>query len=151
MKTSTSIGLLAVAILAVIGGVLYSFSSRTEPPENVAETKVANPGSALAEVRVPSSFSAEAKSGNTYYLAVCAACHGENAVGQDGVAPPLVHQLYVASHHGDAAFLAAARNGVAQHHWQFGDMPPLQQRLTGAELNAIIQYIRELQRENGIL
>lgn len=151
MKTSTAIALAAAIIMAALGAFLYPVPKETVPRNGVAETTVAIPGAALAEVRVPSAFSAEATSGQTYYNAVCAACHGANAAGQGGVAPPLVHQLYVSSHHGDAAFVAAARNGVRQHHWSFGNMPPLEERLTNAELNAIVQYIRELQRENGIL
>ena len=48
------------------------------------------------------------------------------------------------------AFVLAARNGVRAHHWPFGDMPPVGQPLTDGELAAIIAYVRELQRANGI-
>jgi len=44
----------------------------------------------------------------------------------------------------------AARNGVRAHHWPFGNMPPVEQRLTDGELGAIVAYVRELQRANGI-
>ena len=70
--------------------------------------------------------------------------------GQEGIAPPLVHRIYEPSHHGDMAFVLAARNGVRAHHWPFGDMPPVGQPLTDGELAAIIAYVRELQRANGI-
>lgn len=36
------------------------------------------------------------------------------------------------------------------HHWTFGDMPP-QTGLTRADVVAIVTYVRELQRANGIL
>lgn len=150
MKTSTALSLVAAISLAVVGAFFYPFPTKTASTSAIADKTVASPGAALVDVRVPSAFSAEATDGKPYYDAVCAACHGANAAGQKGVAPPLVHQLYVSSHHGDAAFAAAARTGVRQHHWPFGNMPPLEPRLTGAELNAIIRYIRELQRENGI-
>ena len=48
------------------------------------------------------------------------------------------------------AFVLAARNGVRAHHWPFGNMPPVEQPLTDGELAAIIAYVRELQRANGI-
>ena len=53
------------------------------------------------------------------------------------------------SHHGDAAFLFAVQRGVAAHHWRFGDMPP-QPQVTAGEVEAIIPYVRWLQREAGI-
>ena len=43
------------------------------------------------------------------------------------------------------------RNGARQHHWSFGPMLPVKQKLTDGEIGAIIVYIRELQRENGIM
>jgi mono/diheme cytochrome c family protein len=115
-------------------------------PSGISEAS----GTPLVEVGLPTSFSAQAQQGETYYNSVCAACHGINAAGQDGIAPPLVHKIYEPSHHGDGAFIAAARNGVRAHHWTFGNMPPVKEPLTDAELSAIIVYVRELQRANGI-
>ena len=104
----------------------------------------------MAQVVVPAEFSPQAQQGEVYYTAACASCHGTNAAGQEGIAPPLVHRIYDPSHHGDMAFVLAARNGVRAHHWPFGDMPPVGQPLTDGELAAIIAYVRELQRANGI-
>lgn len=145
----------ATIAVAVVAAAAWFFT-RTETP-----TSSMMPGSesalalnrddgALAEVKVPETFSALATTGKAYYDSVCAACHGANGQGQDGVAPPLVHKIYEPSHHGEAAFMIAPRNGVRAHHWPFGNMPPVQEKLTDAELKAIIQYVRELQKENGI-
>jgi mono/diheme cytochrome c family protein len=79
----------------------------------------------------------------------CASCHGANAAGQDGVAPPLVHIIYEPNHHGDASFLLAAKNGVRAHHWPFRDMPAVQ-NITDDSIALIVTYVRELQRANGI-
>ncbi len=68
-------------------------------------------------------LSADAERGTRVFGANCAACHGENAAGSDQ-GPPLVHKIYEPSHHGDQSFLAAVRNGVRRHHWQYGNMPP---------------------------
>lgn len=104
----------------------------------------------LAEVIVPQELSAAARQGETFFNAACASCHGTNAAGKDGIAPPLIHRIYEPGHHGDMAFVLAARNGVRAHHWPFGNMPPVEQILTDAELGAIVAYVRELQRANGI-
>jgi mono/diheme cytochrome c family protein len=96
----------------------------------------------------PDSVPAEHAAGAAAYSAQCASCHGEHARGSD-VGPPLVHPFYVPSHHGDAAFRFAVQRGVAAHHWRFGDMPP-QPHVTDADLDAIVPYVRWLQREAGI-
>lgn len=106
-------------------------------------------GGPIAQVEQPAELSPKAKIGKVAFEAKCARCHGRNAAGRAGFAPPLVHQIYRPGHHGEAAFLSAAMNGVQSHHWNFGDMPPIE-GLTTADVKAIIAYIRELQRENGI-
>jgi mono/diheme cytochrome c family protein len=105
-------------------------------------------GTALGVVQVPD-LSDRAKQGKLAFDANCASCHGANAAGQDGVAPPLVHIIYEPNHHGDASFLLAAKNGVRAHHWPFGDMPAVQ-NITDDSIALIVTYVRELQRANGI-
>lgn len=78
----------------------------------------------------------------------CASCHGEAAVGTDQ-GPPLVHRYYEPSHHADAAFVLAVRNGVRSHHWRFGDMPA-QPEITDDQVREITRYVRWLQRNAGI-
>ena len=143
----------AVAVVIIAGAGWYwtqsqttQNASATTAPGNTSEAS----GAPLVDVVVPVTLSAQAQQGETYYNAVCASCHGTNAAGQDGIAPPFVHRIYEPSHHGDGAFVVAARNGVRAHHWSFGNMPPVPQPLTDAELGAIIAYVRELQRANGI-
>lgn len=141
-------GILAVAIIAAAGW--YWTQGRATQDPVVAVAAEASAGASMVDVTLPTAFSAQANQGETYYNAVCAACHGANAAGQDGVAPPFVHAIYEPSHHGDMAFVLAARNGVRAHHWKFGDMPPVEQPLTDSELGAIITYVREMQQANGI-
>lgn len=105
-------------------------------------------GAALVEINAPE-LSDRAKLGQLVFETSCAACHGKNAAGQDGVAPPLVHKIYEPSHHGDAAFLLAAKNGVRAHHWSFGNMPPVP-NVPDDSIALIVDYVRELQRANGI-
>ena len=106
-------------------------------------------GAPIVDVQIPTELSSDAQIGKRGFEAKCAACHGKNAAGQNGVAPPLVHQLYVPGHHSDMAFVSAAKNGVQSHHWDFGNMPPVD-GLTDADVQYIARYVRELQQANGI-
>lgn len=103
----------------------------------------------LVDIVVAETLSPNAQIGKTAFESKCAGCHGVNAVGQDGVAPPLVHVIYEPSHHGDESFQRAIAVGVRGHHWPFGDMPPVE-GLTRGDAAMIISYVRELQRFNGI-
>ena len=113
------------------------------------DTSGVAPGDPIVEVLLPSELSTNAQMGKNAFDVKCAECHGENAAGQNGVAPPLVHKIYEPNHHSDMAFVLAAKNGVRSHHWKFGNMPPVK-GLTDGEVKLIAQYIRELQKENGI-
>jgi mono/diheme cytochrome c family protein len=101
----------------------------------------------VQEVRVPD-LSAAALAGQKTYGARCAACHGEHA-GGGAKGPPLVHRTYRPAHHADISFELAVKRGVRAHHWGFGDMPALPD-VTREEVHQITQYVRELQRANGI-
>jgi mono/diheme cytochrome c family protein len=107
----------------------------------------ADRGATRVDVRVPE-LSRIAQAGQAAFEKNCASCHGPTAGGTDQ-GPPLVHRWYEPSHHADAAFVLAARRGVAQHHWDFGSMPP-QPQVGERSLQQIIGYVRELQRANGI-
>ncbi len=104
-------------------------------------------GQTAQSVIVPN-LSPSAESGRLAFDDNCAQCHGQNGSGTDS-GPPLVHIIYEPNHHGDASFFSAAERGVRQHHWPYGDMPP-QPQVSQEEMGDIIQYIRELQRANGI-
>ena len=105
------------------------------------------PRDTTIDVTVPK-LSRIAITGKTAFDANCAQCHGRNAAGTDK-GPPLVHDIYNPGHHGDAAFLAAVRRGVPQHHWPFGNMPG-QPQVSDADIASIVRYVRELQSANGI-
>ena len=63
--------------------------------------------------------------------------------------PIPVDFAYVVGHSTDDSFYRAAMSGIRQHHWQFGDMPPVV-GVTNADIAAIIRYIRWWQVQNGI-
>ncbi len=82
------------------------------------------------------------------YSAYCAACHGKTAGGSDN-GPAFIHRVYHPNHHGNLAFFAAPKRGVTAHHWKFGDMPPVE-GVNDAQLELIIEYVRAVQRANGL-
>lgn len=132
--------------IVLLGAGALAYWMTIEPKSDVA---TAAPMAALVEITVPETLSENAEIGKIAFEANCAACHGFNAVGQAGVAPPLVHKIYEPSHHGDESFQSAVAAGVRQHHWTFGDMSPVD-GLTQGDVAMIIAYVRELQRANGI-
>ena len=139
---------IAIAAILVAGGVGYAMWPAA-PQTADSDTATTMEDGVLADVLLPESLSQNAQIGQLGFEAKCAACHGLNAAGQDGVAPPLVHIIYEPSHHGDEAFQRAAAMGVRGHHWPFGEMPPIE-GVTRGDVTMIIAYIRELQRANGI-
>ena len=106
------------------------------------------PSGEMVAVSMPE-LTGSALRGQQYFRAACSACHGPNAGGLDGKAPPLVHRLYVPGHHGDMAIRMAAQRGVQSHHWRFGNMPVIE-GLTEADLTDIIAFIRAVQQANGL-
>ncbi|MBA5775523.1 cytochrome c [Stappia sp. F7233] len=110
-------------------------------------SRSSTPAAVSTSALVVPQLSTEAAEGKRVFDAVCAACHGRNALGTEQ-GPPLVHDIYNPGHHSDEAFYFAAANGVRQHHWPFGNMPP--QKVNRAEVDEIIAYVRELQKANGI-
>ncbi|MEC7765092.1 MAG: cytochrome c [Pseudomonadota bacterium] len=142
--------MLAALAIVVAGGLYVALRPDTSAPDEQTNL-AADPaeGDPIVAVTVPGTLTSDAQMGETAFNAVCADCHGENAQGKMGFGPPLVHKIYEPSHHADMAFQMAVQNGVRAHHWQFGNMPP-QEGLTGADVQAITAYVRELQRSNGI-
>ncbi|PXW72514.1 cytochrome c [Loktanella sp. PT4BL] len=133
---------------AVVGAGVYLMMGAADAP-NVADTKPAAEAGPLVDVIIPARFTEQQAMGQIAFEANCAVCHGVNAVGRDGVGPPLVHKIYEPSHHGDEAFQRAVALGVRAHHWPFGNMAAVE-GLTRADVEMIISYIRALQVENGI-
>lgn len=86
--------------------------------------------------------------GKVLYEKNCAACHGLSLDGTDK-GPPFLHRVYIPSHHGDAAFQLAAKNGVRAHHWKFGDMQPVP-AVSANDVAHITAYVRLKQRKAGI-
>lgn len=105
-------------------------------------------GNDTGEIVVPD-LSAQAVAGDRLFAANCAECHGQNGAGTEK-GPPLIHAIYNPGHHPDAAFYGAAAQGVRQHHWAFGNMPP-QPQLTTDDIASIIRFVREVQEANGIV
>ena len=121
--------------LALAGAVIASALLRTGPTETAR--RIALPA-----------LSGEQSLGALAFIRHCQICHGTNGSGTRS-GPPLVHKIYEPSHHSDRAFVRAVRQGVSAHHWRFGDMPRLPD-VTDEELDAIIGYVRAVQRANGI-
>ena len=133
-----AVGVLALTLLMAIG------CGESGPGQY--ETTASNDTKPLSVIRP--TLSESARAGETLFNANCTLCHGANAAGTHQ-GPPLIHKIYEPGHHSDFSFRNAVRRGVRQHHWQFGDMPPVT-TVSTAEVAQITCYIREMQRANGI-
>lgn len=140
---------IAVALVFLLGAFAWNATRPAGDSMDQPDLADVTEGAAIVDVSLPAEFSANARIGQRAFEAKCAKCHGSNAGGKNGVAPPLVHRIYEPGHHGDMAFVIAAQNGVRAHHWRFGDMPPVE-GLTRGDVMTIVAYVRELQRANGI-
>lgn len=148
-KSGLFVGIVLVAGIGVFGFKLLNPPAPQGHSMTPPDLSGIEDGGPIAKVSVPAEFSQNAVIGKRIFEAKCAECHGENAAGQNGVAPPLVHIIYEPSHHSDMAFIMAAKNGVRAHHWDFGNMPQIS-GITDGDVKMVTAYIRELQRENGI-
>ena len=142
---STTIAAIALIAIAAIAGGWLLFINDDGDPQATASTET--PVSAQDGIVMPE-LSGLAVQGRLAFGENCARCHGENGGGTNQ-GPPLIHPIYEPSHHSDVAFVLAAQNGSRAHHWRFGDMPP-QPQVGETEIAAIIQFVREVQRANGI-
>lgn len=113
----------------------------------LAFTSFVQIGEGVAEVKEPK-LSGRAVFGKLAYDKYCAQCHGANGTGTDK-GPPFLHRYYLPGHHGDRAFHIAVTRGVRAHHWRFGDMKPVE-GVTDRQVDMIIEYVRALQKANGI-
>ncbi|MBL4756523.1 MAG: cytochrome c [Rhizobiales bacterium] len=132
-----------IAGAIILAGIVGWFAFAPDSNDNNV-----NAGLPIVQVAVPE-LDALAQEGEALFNANCARCHGTNAAGNDGAGPPLIHVIYEPSHHGDAAFYMAAKNGVRGHHWPFGNMAPIE-GITDKDLAKIVGYVRTLQSANGI-
>jgi mono/diheme cytochrome c family protein len=96
----------------------------------------------------PAGFVAQPDQGRRIFQQHCIACHGSRARGTSH-GPPLIHATYRPAHHGDLAFYQAVRNGVRQHHWHFGDMPPVPE-VSPEQAAHVLAWVRAEQRRAGI-
>ena len=97
------------------------------------------PASTAAELAIPD--------GAEVYQQYCAECHGVDLRGTDK-GPSQLSIIYEPNHHGDYAYRVAIRDGTREHHWWFGDMPPVE-GISDLEIEKVISFIRAEQQRLG--
>ncbi len=112
--------------------------------------------SRLNVVTPPPGFIANEQKGESLYSEFCSECHGtiSNSTISNGKSnvvsngttqgPPLIHHIYKPGHHPDMFFYKAVQFGTYQHHWRFGNMPPVK-NITPQQTGHIIKFIRTKQ------
>lgn len=79
----------------------------------------------------------------------CAVCHGPAGEGVDGQGPSLLEDAYLADALSDEAIASAVRTGLASSDDRWAPMPSFP-RFDDAELDAVVGYVRELQRRAAL-
>ena len=95
----------------------------------------------------PAGNAQSADLGAEVYANSCASCHGDDLRGTDE-GPSQLSIIYEPNHHTDDSYRSAIANGSPQHHWTFGDMPPVE-GLSDEEVEAVIDFIRAEQERQG--
>ena len=90
---------------------------------------------------------AETNGGAELYELYCAECHGSDLRGTD-TGPSHLSIIYEPGHHSDESFRSAILNGARQHHFQFGDMPAVE-NITAQEVELVIEFVRNEQVRLG--
>ena len=85
--------------------------------------------------------------GADVYTEACASCHGADLRGTDK-GPSMLSIVYEPNHHTDDSFRNAIANGAPQHHWNFGDMEPVE-GLSNEDVGAVIAFVRGEQQRQG--
>lgn len=118
------------------------------PPIVVAVLIIGCSGDDATEQTAPDAAVAPAGSvGADVYANSCASCHGADLRGTDK-GPSQLSIVYEPNHHPDDAYRSAIAIGAPQHHWTFGDMPPVE-GLNNEEIEAVIAFIRAEQARLG--
>jgi len=150
MKKTLIIILLLLAALLLL--FMWRHGAGWMPHMSGASHMMGSPSqgpSSRADIVLPKQFSEQAQKGKKLFETNCVSCHGQNAAGQTGKGPPLIHKIYEPSHHADESFQRAVALGVQAHHWPFGNMSRIS-GLSRNDVENIIYFVREVQRANGI-
>lgn len=126
-----------VLALAIVSSLGFVSCGRGDPEKIRQNLHLPKPG-----------YVADAGRGKTLYTENCVSCHGAHGQGTTQ-GPPLVHVTYEPNHHPDMAFHLAVKNGVRQHHWNFGNMPSIKD-VSPENVADIVKYIRGEQERAGI-
>lgn len=98
-------------------------------------------------------LSPEALAGHDVFIASCSACHGQDAMGMEGLGKPLVGSAFVQSKSNAelVTFVKAGRPVWDAANTTGVDMPPKggNPALSDEDLSKIIAYIRSLQRQGS--
>ena len=122
------------------------------PDSTATHTMTTSTATATPAVESTSTSTSESRfsgvDGRALYGQACSACHGQALEGTNS-GPTFLNRIYAPGHHADISFMFAIERGVRAHHWNFGNMAPVE-GLTQEQVLAIIGFIREQQREAGI-
>jgi mono/diheme cytochrome c family protein len=131
---------------AVVAAALFALGALACGGDDDDDDTGTQPDAGTVESAVPGA-TVDLALGEEVYQTSCAQCHGEDLGGTDQ-GPSQLSIVYEPNHHSDEAYVAAIAQGSPEHHWEFGDMPPVE-GLDDDEVASVIAYIRSVQETEG--
>ena len=133
-----------LATAASVAGLLLAYQGVSGLPPAAGDALVRT----VTVIKRPRTYSPAAERGIELFRRGCASCHGELGVGA-ARGPSLMLVMYGQERLSDRALRRAITDGAAERWWTMGDMPP-SPGLTASQIDAVIRFLRETQRANGI-
>ena len=143
-------GRLTVAAVALVASLLaFACGADTsDATDSLTSATVFVPATSTTALPPTSTVAApKIPDGAAVYQQYCAECHGVDLRGTDK-GPSQLSIIYEPNHHGDYAYRVAITQGTREHHWWFGDMPPVED-ITDLEIEKVISFIRAEQQRLG--
>ena len=145
-------GVAALAAVVLFLATACPGNDEETPAPSTTTTATATSIATATPTAEPTSTTPESRfsgvDGRSLYGQACSVCHGQALEGTNA-GPTFLNRIYAPGHHADISFMFAIERGVRSHHWNFGNMAPVE-GLTQEQVLAIIGFIREQQREAGI-
>ena len=138
----------AAALAAAVLGLCVACTGDDGAPDPATTPTVAATIEATPTPDAPAAPRFSGTDGRSLYGQACAVCHGQALEGTNA-GPTFLSRIYAPGHHADISFIFAVERGVRAHHWDFGNMAPVE-GLEHEQVLAIIAFIREQQAAAGI-
>ncbi|BCE00780.1 c-type cytochrome [Marinicellulosiphila megalodicopiae] len=135
-----------LSLLLMIG--FASISCQTQPEQDQTKVDPTIAQAKLIESIIITEFADQHPGYDLFLKNGCPVCHDKDLSGTK-MGPPLIFSLYKNGHHNNERLFKSIKEGVAQHHWYFGNMPAFA-HISDTDINLMVTFIRQSLELNKI-